>query len=174
MEGRAVARSRQGAAGAGAGLEYASMHASRPAAAARTQRPFEIPVRVYYEDTDAGGVVYYASYLRFLERARTEWLRNAGFEQQKIIDKQHLVFVVKRIEADYHAPGRLDDELRVEVAVDKLGNASLVFGQRVTRGETVLLDARVTVVCVDIRRMKPAPIPAPMREKLEESLKAAA
>ena len=150
------------------------MHASHHAVAVSARRQFEIPVRVYYEDTDAGGVVYYANYLRFLERARTEWLREAGFEQQKIIDEQHLVFVVKRIEADYHAPGRLDDELRVEVAVDRLGNASLVFAQRVLRGAQVLLDARVTVVCVDIRRTKPAPIPARMREKLEQIMKAPA
>lgn len=150
------------------------MHAAHPARAVSARRHFEIPVRVYYEDTDAGGVVYYANYLRFLERARTEWLRHAGYEQQKILDEQQLVFVVKRIEADYHAPGRLDDELCVQVAVDKLGNASLVFAQRVLRGATVLLDARVTVVCVDVRRMKPAPIPAPMRDKLEEILKAPA
>lgn len=148
------------------------MQTSHHAAADSARRHFELPVRVYYEDTDAAGVVYYANYLRFLERARTEWLRHAGFEQQKIIDEQHLVFVVKRIEADYHASGRLDDELRVEVAVDRLGNASLVFAQRVLRAEQVLLDARVTVVCVDIRRMKPVAIPAPLREKLRESLKA--
>lgn len=150
------------------------MHASHPARADSARRYFEIPVRVYYEDTDAAGVVYYANYLRFLERARTEWLRGAGFEQQKIIDEQGLVFVVKRVEADYHVPGKLDDELRVELEVDKLGNASLVFAQRVLRGSTVLLDARVTVVCVNIQLAKPAPIPAPMREKLKEILKAAA
>lgn len=150
------------------------MHASHRAAGGNALPPFAIPVRVYYEDTDAGGVVYYANYLRFLERARTEWLRQAGFEQQRIIEEQHQVFVVKRIEADYHSPGRLDDQLRVEVAVDRLGNASLVFAQRVLREARVLLDARVTVVCVDIRRMKPAPIPPPMREKFEQAMKAPA
>ena len=90
---------------------------------------FVWPVRVYYEDTDAGGVVYYANYLKFMERARTEWLRTRGFEQDVLIKEQDLVFAVRSLSIDYLRPARLDDLLQVRVTVSELRRASIVFEQ---------------------------------------------
>ena len=92
-----------------------------------TDSPFSMPLRVYYEDTDAGGVVYYANYLAFMERARTEWLRSLGYENQQLLDEQVVVFAVRRAAVDYISPARLDDLLEVVVSLSRIKRASLVF-----------------------------------------------
>ncbi|MDQ8022965.1 MAG: tol-pal system-associated acyl-CoA thioesterase [Moraxellaceae bacterium] len=128
-------------------------------AAAPTQ-PADLLLRVYYEDTDAAGVVYYANYLRFCERARTEWLRALGFSQQAMFASDGLAFVVTRVEADYLRGAELDDWLRVASEVAASGRASLVFRQRVWRGDVLLFDSRVTVACVDMLSKRPRRLPA--------------
>lgn len=121
-----------------------------------------IAVRVYYEDTDAGGVVYYANYLKFFERARTEMLRVCGIRQEQWLAESRIGFVVRHLETDYRASARLDDELTVTATIEKLGAASVDFAQRALRGDTLLATARVRVACVDFNRHRPTPIPAPI------------
>ncbi|WP_310448486.1 tol-pal system-associated acyl-CoA thioesterase [Thiobacillus sp.] len=128
---------------------------------------FSWPVRVYWEDTDAGGVVYYANYLRFMERARSEWLRALGFEQDVLRDTQGMVFVVRRVEVDYLAPARFNDALAVSVELKRIGGASLTVEQTVARGVTPLVTARVTLACVDAALFKPVKIPASILSVLE-------
>ncbi len=128
---------------------------------------FSWPVRVYWEDTDAYGVVYYANYLKFLERARTEWLRNIGFEQPELIARYQGAFVVRRVEADYLLPARFNDNLVVDVSLFERNRASLVMSQRVLRGDEVLMNARVILVWVGEKSFKPAGMP----EEILESLK---
>jgi len=125
------------------------------------------PVRVYWEDTDAGGVVYYANYLKFLERARSEWLRALGFEQDALRDTQNVVFVVRRVEVDFLSPARFNDALEVSVSLARIGGASLVVEQTVNRGVTCLIAARVTLACVDAVQFKPVKIPAFILQALE-------
>ena len=124
---------------------------------------FSLPVRVYYEDTDAAGVVYYANYLRFLERARTEWLASIGHPVAELERVHGIVFVVRRIEIDYKLPARLCDALDVTVAIETLGRASLTVQQKVRRGDRTLLNARVMLACVDRERLKPVRIPMTLR-----------
>ena len=104
---------------------------------------FVWPARVYYEDTDAGGVVYYANYLKFLERARTEWLRALGFDQRDLMREAGILFAVRHVEIDYLAPARLDDAAVVETTVAELGRASIRFDQRLRRDHEVLSEATV-------------------------------
>ena len=121
---------------------------------------FSWPVRVYWEDTDAGGVVYYANYLKFLERARSEWLRGLGFEQDRLRDREGVVFVVRRVEIDYLAPARFNDALEVSVEPGATGRASLTVTQTIRRGPTRLARANVKLACVEAVSFKPARIPA--------------
>jgi len=130
---------------------------------------FHWPVRVYWEDTDAGGVVYYANYLNFMERARSEWLRAKGFEQDVLRDEQGVVFVVRRVEVDYLSPARFNDALDVSVSLHHLGQARLTVDQTITRGETRLIAARVTLACIDAALFKPAKIPATILQALEHA-----
>lgn len=132
----------------------------------RRDATFRWPVRVYWEDTDAYGVVYYANYLKFLERARSEWLRSFGFEQPELIAQHRGVFVVRRVEADYLVPARFNDSLVVEARLFEQTRTSLVMDQRVLRGEELLLGARVTLVWVHEKTFKPARIPADVIESL--------
>ncbi|GLQ47177.1 tol-pal system-associated acyl-CoA thioesterase [Dyella lipolytica] len=121
---------------------------------------FDWPVRVYWEDTDAGGVVYHASYLRFLERARTEWLRDLGVDQMAFKETTGLAFMVHRMEIDFLRPALLDDELTVTVEVKERRAASILFAQTITRADgTALIQAQVRAACVDLKRMQPARIP---------------
>lgn len=136
---------------------------------ARTASVFSWPVRVYYEDTDAAGIVYYASYLRFLERARSEWLRTLGVEQGGLAHAQRIAFAVTRVEADYLRPARLDDALDVTVAVEELGRARVRFAQSVLRRHETLLRARIEVACLDAARMLPTGIPAELRRRMASS-----
>jgi acyl-CoA thioester hydrolase len=125
------------------------------------------PVRVYWEDTDAGGVVYYATYLKFMERARSEWLRALGFEQDALRDEAGVLFVVRRVEVDYLAPARFNDQIEVSVSLHEIGRASLSVKQTLSRGPTRLVSARVTLACVDAVRFKPVKIPAPILQALD-------
>lgn len=120
---------------------------------------FKFPVRVYYEDTDAGGVVYHARYLHFFERARTEYLRNLHFSQQELLQEQRIGFVVKSLTVDYRVPARLDDLLEVETEVASIRGATLLFKQRLIRKMELLSTADVKVASVDLIKMKPVAIP---------------
>jgi acyl-CoA thioester hydrolase len=131
------------------------------------QSRFSLPLRVYYEDTDAGGVVYYANYLKFCERTRTEWLRALGVAQQTLLDEQGLGFVVRSVQADYLAPARLDDALEVSARIASRRRASLVFDHEIRRDGELLFTAQVLVACVDMRRLKPAALPASLHALLE-------
>lgn len=127
------------------------------------QSNFTWNVRVYYEDTDAGGVVFYANYLKFFERARTEWLRAAGIGQQEMTEMHKVIFVVKNTAVEYHAPAKLDDELKLSVVVERLGRASVQFLQEAWRmhaeGPQLLSTGRIKVGCVDAVSFRPTTIP---------------
>ncbi|MBK1890502.1 tol-pal system-associated acyl-CoA thioesterase [Undibacterium sp. 14-3-2] len=127
---------------------------------------FNWNVRVYYEDTDAGGIVFYANYLKFFERARTEWLRATGIHQQEITQTHQVMFVVKASTVEYHAPARLDDELRITAVVEKLGRASIVFAQEAWCGERLLASGKIKVGCVGTESLRPAVIPDVVAEKI--------
>ena len=127
---------------------------------------FTWPVRVYYEDTDAGGIVFYANYLKFFERARTEWLRAAGIGQQDLIASDNAGFVVKSATIDYHAPARLDDEITLTLAVEKLGRASVQFAQKAYRDDVLLAEASVKVGCVDLASVRPRSLPGHVADKM--------
>ena len=114
-----------------------------------TTEIFTLPVRVYYEDTDMAGIVYYANYLRYIERGRSEWVRAVGLDQNHMKDVEGIVFAVRRVEADYLAPARLDDQLEVATWVAEKRPARMVMGQEVRRGAEVLFRAMVTVVCMN-------------------------
>ncbi|RJG06604.1 tol-pal system-associated acyl-CoA thioesterase [Noviherbaspirillum cavernae] len=131
------------------------------------------PVRVYYEDTDAGGIVFYANYLKYFERARTEWLRAAGVSQQALTESHRVMFVVKSTAVDYHAPAKLDDELKLTVVVEKLGRASVQFMQecwRMNGSQTQLLTSgRIKIGCIDTEAFRPSPIPDEVLVKIKHS-----
>ncbi len=128
------------------------------------------PVRVYYEDTDAGGVVYYANYLKFMERARTEWLRSLGFEQDELIAREGVVFAVRSVQVEYHRPARFNDELLVSVALRERGRASLGFTQRIVRkaDEGLLCEGAIRIVSLRIDSFKPCAIPPQIIQRLEQ------
>lgn len=127
---------------------------------------FTWPVRVYYEDTDAGGIVYYANYLKFFERARTEWLRATGVGQQALMDEHGAGFVVRSMQIDYHASARLDDVVTLTLSIAKLGRASVLFSQQALRGGQVLASAHVKVGCVDLTSLRPRAIPEDAAAKM--------
>jgi len=123
---------------------------------------FKWPVRVYYEDTDLGGVVYYANYLKFMERARTEWLRALGFEQTALARDHGVVFVVSSLAIDYLKPAAFNDELTVTVELESLGAAQIVVKQTVARAGQALAAASVRIGCVNTATFRPARIPEPV------------
>ena len=127
---------------------------------------FNWMVRVYYEDTDAGGIVFYANYLKFFERARTEWLRALQINQFDMHHQHQAVFVVKATSVEYHAPARLDDELRIACTIEKIGRASIVLAQAAWLGNQRLVSAVVTICCVDIVEWKAIKIPDIVLDKL--------
>lgn len=128
----------------------------------------DFPIRVYYEDTDAGGVVYHARYLHFFERARTEYLRQLGFSQQNLL-ADSLAFVVKKMEIDYKIPARLDDLLRVQTKISELKGAKIVFYQQLWRDDNLLSEALVAVASVDLTKMKPIAIPANIKQAFQQT-----
>ena len=125
---------------------------------------FVLPLRVYYEDTDAAGVVYYANYLRFLERARTEWLRALGYEQERLAQTMDLAFVVRSLSCEFRRPARLDQMLNVVAAIESMGRAQIVFDQRIDcqASGDLLLTASVRVACIAAASMKPTALPKDM------------
>ena len=127
----------------------------------------QLNIRVYYEDTDAGGIVYHASYLRYAERGRTEMLRAAGYEHVKLANDTGIAFAVVNMSIDYRAPARLDDLLTLKTRISKLGGASMDMQQDVYKGDTLLTEIRVTLVCVD-RGMKAVRLPQALRELFEK------
>ncbi len=132
---------------------------TRPGGNRENAVPFSFPIRVYWEDTDAGGVVYHASYVRFLERARTEWLRAQGVGQQALRDSEDLVLVIRDMTLDFRKPARLDDELQVSVAMTGRRSASLLIAQEITRGGELLVAANVRVACLVASSFRPRPLP---------------
>jgi acyl-CoA thioester hydrolase len=127
---------------------------------------FHWPVRIYYEDTDAGGIVFYANYLKFFERARTEWLRAVGVNQQELSEQEGAIFVVKNASIDYHAPAKLDDVLNLTLSIEKLGRASVQFVQQAWRGEVLLASASVKVGCVDAATLRPRSLPPATADRM--------
>ena len=130
--------------------------------ASANEAPFTWTVRVYYEDTDTGGIVYYANYLKYFERARTEWLRAAGIEQQRLRDEFGLQFVVVHVACDYRQPARLDDLIDIDLRIARAARASIVFEQTARRGGTILATASVRAACVDSKRLVPMAMPPEM------------
>lgn len=128
--------------------------------------PFELPVRVYYEDTDAGGVVYHANYLKFFERARTEWLRSLGFHQSRLADELDVLFVVRRVDTRYQAPARLDDQLMIQSELTQLRRASFECRQLCLLGHRTLASAHVEVACLQARSFRPAAMPGVLQAAL--------
>ena len=126
----------------------------------------KIPVRVYYQDTDAGGVVFHAQYLAFMERARTELLNEAGIDLARMVERHGILVMVHHLEVKYHLPARLNELLTVSAEVVKMGRASFVFRQRVERGAELLVEADVTLALVDRKRMKPARMPPELEQAL--------
>ena len=126
-----------------------------------------LEIRVYYEDTDAGGVVYYANYLKFFERARTEWLRELGLDQSLLAETERRLFVVKNVEIQYRRPARLDNQLIIRTQVGHMGRASIQFGQKALRGEELLCDGTITVCCVDADSFRPVDLGPTIRSLLK-------
>lgn len=126
------------------------------------------PVRVYYEDTDTGGVVYYANYLKFMERARTEWLRSLGFEQDALIEQHNIIFAVRSVQLEYQRPARFNEELAVSARLVGKGGASMTFAQQVRRGDEVLCEGTIKIASLDAASLRPRPIPKPIQNCLAE------
>jgi len=120
---------------------------------------FSWPVRVYYEDTDAGGIVYYGNYLKFMERARTEWLRSRGIDVARLADTDRLMFTVRAITLDFLKPARLSDNLDVSVAVGRMRKVSVELEQTVVRAGDVLCTGQVRLACVDVDTLRPKAVP---------------
>lgn len=143
-----------------------------------THQTFILPIRVYYEDTDAGGVVYHSNYIKFFERARTEWLRQLGYELDQLVDDEQLIFVVRALNCDYLRPAVFNDELFVSAEIISLGKTSILFKQKVMRARKstdnnsndvciILAEGQVTVVSVDSVRFKPKRLPKCIMESIE-------
>lgn len=126
------------------------------------------PVRVYYEDTDSGGVVYYANYLKFMERARTEWLRRLGFEQDTLRERDGVIFAVRSAQVEYLRPARFNDQLDVRAEIRERGGASLLFGHAIRRGDELLCQGEIKVVSLEAGSLRPRRIPAAIAQRLEE------
>ena len=129
---------------------------------------FAWPVRVYYEDTDAGGVVYYANYLKFFERARTEWLRSLGLNQDKLAREENLIFVVRSATLDFASPARLDDMLEVTVEPQKLARVYVKLAQEARRGGQVIARAEIKVACLDRGNFRPIAMPKSLYESIQQ------
>ena len=131
---------------------------------------FSWPARVYWEDTDAGGVVYHARYLAFMERARSEWMRALGWDQGVLRDRDDQVFVVRAMDIDFRAPARLDDQLQVSVRMLECRGASFSVGQRIERDGSLLVEARVRIAALRASDFRPRPIPDALLTELKSLL----
>ncbi len=129
-------------------------------------KPFVWPVRIYYEDTDAGGVVFYANYLKFLERARTEMLRDMGFELDQLARDERLIFVVREVSLDYLKPAKFNEEILVSAYPTKMKPASLIFVQEITRSSEVLCRGQIRIACVGTNDFRPKLIPEYIIKKM--------
>ena len=130
-------------------------------------KTFSLPVRIYFEDTDSGGVVYHANYLKFMERARTEWLRSVGIDQHHLKYHAHIMFVVHRIDIQYKLPARFNDDLVVKSELLGIGSSKIEFRQMIYRDEEMLIDANVDIACIDSEKFKPVRIPSTVKQTME-------
>jgi len=130
---------------------------------------FQWPIRVYYEDSDAGGVVYHSNYLNFMERARTEWLRSLGFEQTELREQMGVLFVVRSLQMRYRRPANFNDALMIHSCILEVGRSLLKFEQIIKRGDETLTEATVDVVCIDVDQFKPVGIPPTIRNSMLKS-----
>jgi acyl-CoA thioester hydrolase len=135
-------------------------------------KEFLWPVRVYYEDTDSGGVVYYANYLKFMERGRSEFLRSLGFEQDRMLADEGVIFVVRRVEIDFHAPARFNDSLQIGVKLVQHKRASMTFLQEIKRenNEQILCSGKVQIACIDAERFHPCAIPDQLVREITDAI----
>ncbi|MCB1984368.1 MAG: tol-pal system-associated acyl-CoA thioesterase [Burkholderiales bacterium] len=131
------------------------------------EQKFSLPTRVYYQDTDAGGVVYHATHLHFLERARYEWLRELGYDVHELLNTHKLQFMVRSLEIEYFKPAILDDLLHITVEVVDMGRSRITLAQEILCNQTPLVQATIHVVCVGTDTLKPVRIPINLREKIE-------
>jgi len=140
-----------------------------------SNQTFNWPIRVYYEDTDSGGVVYHSNYLNFMERARTEWLRHLGFEQTYIRDELNVIFVVHNMQIIFKKPAKFNDMLTITSQLTSLGRGSFEFMQTITTNESVLgqrnvlVEAQVKLACVNALTFKPVGIPEPIKSTMEQT-----
>ena len=129
---------------------------------------FSLPVRVYFQDTDAGGVVYHANYVNFMERARTEWLREHVYSHMDMMNKLGVMFVVRSIKLDYLKPAFLDDLVNVTAQIKEVGRSRVTLDQTILRGEEVLTEGEVHLVCVDVKTFKPVSVPDVLRSQWKD------
>ena len=130
-------------------------------------KTFSLPIRIYFEDTDSGGVVYHSNYLKFMERARTEWLRSVGIDQSHLKHHEHIMFVVHRIDIQYKSPARFNDDLVVKSELINVGSSKIEFRQMIYRDEVLLIDANVDIACIDSEKFKPVRIPSTVKQTME-------
>ena len=128
--------------------------------------PYSVSIRVYYRDTDAGGIVFHANYLAFMEQARTEFLSSLGFDVAELVTQQSVMFIVHRANLEFLRPARLNEFLTVTVEPERVGRARVIFRQRVLRGAENLVNAEIQLACVDPRSFKPVPLPPAVRAML--------
>jgi acyl-CoA thioester hydrolase len=128
---------------------------------------FEWSVRVYFEDTDSGGVVYHANYLKFMERARTEWLRNLGLDQLKLKQEDKLMFVVRKIDIQYKIPARFNDELLIQTVCVKTTDYSIILKQNILRDRQIITEGKVEIVCINSDLFRPVRIPKMVKQLME-------
>lgn len=133
---------------------------------AQNENMFLWQIRVYYEDTDAGGVVYHTNYIKFMERARTEWLRHLGVEQDELRDKAGVIFAVRSVQVDYFSPGKFNDELLVSSEVIKKGKASIIIRQEIIKNSEVLCKGVIKVASLDDKSFRPKAMPERLYEKM--------
>lgn len=148
-----------------------SHHLTKDMPAQVPQPLSRLNIRVYYEDTDAGGVVYYANYLKFFERGRTEWLRRLGVDQSTLAAREHRIFVVKKVEIQYRKPAKLDDLLAIHSKITRIGPASINFEQQALRDGELLCESNIQVCCVDAGTHRPAGLTHELRTLLEKAEK---
>ena len=130
-------------------------------------KTFSLPIRIYFEDTDSGGVVYHSNYLKFMERARTEWLRSIGIDQRHLKQDNHIMFVVHRIDIQYKFPARFNDDLIVKSELKDIGSSKIGFRQMIYRNDEMLIDANVDIACIDSEKFKPVRIPPTIKQTME-------
>ena len=130
-------------------------------------KTFSLPIRIYFEDTDSGGVVYHSNYLKFMERARTEWLRSIGIDQRHLKQDNQIMFVVHRIDIQYKFPARFNDDLIVKSELKNIGSSKIEFRQMIYRNDEMLIDANVDIACIDSEKFKPVRIPPTIKQTME-------